>query len=961
MQNITFEKSFEDVKKLVNDFQSNLQFYTSKEYSEAQVRKDFIDKFFIALGWDVNHEHQKNPYEQEVKIERTMQIGDNPKYADYAFCLKPDFRSPRFLVEAKKPSHNLYNADYYFQSIRYAWNNQTPLVILTDFEEFHIIDSRYKPDIDTALQRKITLYRFTDYADEEKFRHIFHLFSREEVSNDSIYKYSDTLAKPKGKGFQKTLFDATGIQQLDETFLNDLDEFRKTLATSFKRSNPALNSYELTEAVQRTLDRLIFIRFLEDKLIENEHYVSEFGDKTTAWQDFINVSKKLDSKYNGIVFKEHLIDGKSKNFYPPNDTEFATICDELSHKNSPYLFNQIPVHILGSIYERFLGKVVVPKGRGIAIEEKPEVRKAGGVYYTPQYIVEYIVNNTVGKLIEGKTPKEISKLRFADIACGSGSFLITVFDTLLKYHGKYYNENTAEAKKDGCILIYTNKEYSLTDKIYVLSIPQKREILVNNIYGVDIDSQAVEVTQLSLFLKLLEDETPATASDTWNMFQKKVALLPSLDKNIICGNSLIGSDIYEGKLFSSDEERKINPMDFEVSFSKVMRNGGFDCIIGNPPYGGELMDEEYLEQRYNYSSKMKEVNTYVYFLEKSKNILKKSGMLGYIIPDTLLLKIQYNSIRSFLYKEVSVTQILETGTVFEQAKATPNIIIFFVNIIPNKNFEISRLQVNPAQKITSILSDIANNNWSNHGILSYKEWGNFFGLQLGKYVDKKRQKIISKIVDNKLNNLLKEIDGIHIDRGMEGGKDSLSKEFKNGLNKIIIPENINQYYITNKPELFVKDYKDSFKFERVVIIRIRNTKIKTRLITAFLEKDIATLKTVQQIYFTKNHTKYLKFIVGLLNSKLLNFYCSHFLVDDINKDYIGNFPIPKKIDNSLVEQFAQKVEFISKCKSEIENMKSDYDKSFQEKKIASFVTQIDQLVYKLYDLTPEEIKIVEGE
>ena len=106
MENLTFEKSFEKVKSLVQTFRENLQYYTSKDYLEAQVRKDFIDKFFIALGWDVNHEHQKNPYAQEVKVERTMQIGDNPKYADYSFCLAPDYRSAKFLVEAKKPSHD---------------------------------------------------------------------------------------------------------------------------------------------------------------------------------------------------------------------------------------------------------------------------------------------------------------------------------------------------------------------------------------------------------------------------------------------------------------------------------------------------------------------------------------------------------------------------------------------------------------------------------------------------------------------------------------------------------------------------------------------------------------------------------------------------------------------------------------------------------------------------------------
>ena len=205
--------------------------------------------------------------------------------------------------------------------------------------------------------------------------------------------------------------------------------------------------------------------------------------------------RELDAKYNGVVFKKSLID--TKNVIEPDDKTFSAICDELSHQNTPYNFDAIPIHILGSIYERFLGKVVNATDKRAFIEEKPEIRKAGGVYYTPQYIVKYIVENTVGKSIEGKTPRQIAKMRFADIACGSGSFLITVFETLLKYHKQYYQRNPEQAKKDGCILY---------EGAYRLSLKQKQEILTNNVYGVDIHQQAVEVTQLSLYLKLLEDE-----------------------------------------------------------------------------------------------------------------------------------------------------------------------------------------------------------------------------------------------------------------------------------------------------------------------------------------------------------------------------------------------------------------------------------------------------------------------
>ncbi|HEY5123153.1 MAG TPA: DNA methyltransferase, partial [Ignavibacteria bacterium] len=574
-----FDSTFAIVTGLVKDFKENEKRYLSPEYQEAEVRRDFIDKFFEALGWDVYHSKQKNPYEQEVKVEKGISIGKAQKRADYAFYIAPEFREPKFFTEAKKPCRNLKNADDYFQAVRYGWNANTPIAVLTDFEEFHILDCRIKPNINTVLQNQNhKSYHYTDYADIEKFKEIYFLFSRDAVANNSLEKYSDSLPKPKG--ISKDSFKKA-YRAIDDDFLEYIDEVRETLAKAFKKNDTKLSSEELTEATQRTIDRLVFIRFLEDKLIEPEYYISGFGRKGDAWKDFISTCRMLDAKYNGIVFKKHFIDEQS--FQGPEQNTFKKICDEMSYQNSPYDFNAIPIHILGSIYERFLGKVVNATAQRVKVEEKPEVRKAGGVYYTPKYIVDYIVDNTVGKILRnetesspnntslsfpsvpslsfpnapignpektvgkttpvilreaknlgtptpvilseaknpGKTPQEISKLRFADIACGSGSFLIGVFETLLKYHTEYYQAHPEQAKKDGCI----NK-----DGQWILSIKQKQKILVNNIYGVDIDQQATEVTQLSLALKMLEDESTATANEMQVLFHEKI--LPDLSKNI---------------------------------------------------------------------------------------------------------------------------------------------------------------------------------------------------------------------------------------------------------------------------------------------------------------------------------------------------------------------------------------------------------------------------------------------
>ena len=411
-----FDEAFSKVGNLAETFQANEARYLSAEYQEAEVRKDFIDKFFTAMGWDVNHDKQTNPYEQEVKVEPSVLAGGQRR-ADYAFHLAPRYRDVRFFVEAKKPHGDIATADNYFQTIRYGWNSQTPLAVLTDFSQFQVLDCRYKPDIDTALNRYVSKYHYSEYRDPNKFAEIYWLFSHEAVADGSLEKRASELPKPRGKAVQHGLFPG-GYQSIDESFLKELDEYRTHLARTFKSNNPRLDGETLTELAQRTLDRLVFLRFLEDRGIEPQRLIDNFGERGTAWEDFVTASRRLDGIYNGAVFKHHdILDGDN---FRVHDTTFSDICESIAHVNSPYDFNAIPIHILGSIYERFLGNVIVATDKRVRVEPKPEVRKAGGVYYTPEYIVRYIVQNTVGKLIAGKPPAQIAEMRFADIACGSG-------------------------------------------------------------------------------------------------------------------------------------------------------------------------------------------------------------------------------------------------------------------------------------------------------------------------------------------------------------------------------------------------------------------------------------------------------------------------------------------------------------------------------------------------------------
>jgi type I restriction-modification system DNA methylase subunit len=684
-----FEDAFQRTCALCATFAAGESRYLSPPYQEAEVRKDFIDKLFIALGWDVNHDRQTNPYEQEVKVESPVNAG-GPRRADYAFHLHPQYKVVRFFVEAKKPFGEIATAQNYFQVNRYGWNAGTPLAVLTDFEQFHVIDCRGRPDIEHSIHRGVARYHYRELLEREKFAQLYWLFSREAVAAGSLEKRAQELPRRRGKAVQRGLFH-TGDRPVDEDFLEQLDQYREALAKAFKKHHTELDSEALTEITQRVLDRIVFMRFLEDKGIEGRRFVETFGDRGSAWQDFLAASRRLDGIYNGIVFKPHPLFDRPG--FTVDEEAFADVCEDISRADSPYDFNNIPIHILGSIYERFLGRVIVATDKRAKVEDKPEVRKAGGVFYTPEYIVTYIVENTVGKLIAGKSPAQVAGLHFADIACGSGSFLLGIYDLLLRHYSRWFNDHPDRAEKAGCI--------RHEDGTWHLTLAQRRQILVNNVYGVDIDHQACEVAQLSLYLKLLEEET--TASAHGYQLEFKETLLPSLGRNIVCGNSLVGRDILTDQLFAGDEERKLNPMDFADAFPDVFRpqaarlkareaatgdvfalegevspaidatytrarkpaeakpiEVGFDAIVGNPPY--VRMEafkpiKNYLRSTYQVHEERADL--YSYFIEREHQLLREGGRFGMIVSNKFLRSNYGRPIRDFLGAHAQIDTIAD--------------------------------------------------------------------------------------------------------------------------------------------------------------------------------------------------------------------------------------------------------------------------------------------------------------
>lgn len=965
-----FDTAFARVSQLVADFHKHEKDYLASTYSEQDVRKDFIDKFWIALGWDVNHETQKNPNEQEVKVERGVGVEGRIKKADYAF-LTPNFRDVRFFVEAKKPARNIDNSDDYFQTIRYGWNAQAAVSILTDFEQFRVLDCRLKPDIKTARDRALPKFNFhySEYADREKFAEIYYLFSREAAHAGKLEQFAAAMPKPTGKAASRRLF-TEAYKPVDEEFLRELDEMRGDLARSFKNRNPKMNGEELTEATQRTLDRLVFMRFLEDKMIEPEPIVERLGDKGSAWGDFVAQSERLNRIYNGIIFKPHFIDDAD---FVVDEKVFAPVRERLAHTNTVYNFNYIPIHVLGSIYERFLGNVIVATDKRATVAPKPEVRKAGGVYYTPEYIVRYIVAETVGKMIDGKKPAEIAEMRFADIACGSGSFLLGVFDELLRYHTAYYNRtktNRTEGVRAGCI---ENADGTLR-----LSLRQKKAILTRNIYGVDLDAQAVEVAQLSLFLRLLEDET--TASAKGHQLEFRETMLPDLRANIKHGNSLIGWDISSG-LFDDEEERKLYPMDFAQAFPEVMRRSGFDAIIGNPPYVNieniPQKQREYFVATYGEQGKLgKRYDIYQVFVIKGLSLLKDKGLLGFILPNTFLMGHSYRIMRKRINEQAAIRQCVDLPQGVFKGVTVDNVLLFLQREADEQAIIKNEIEVNKLEP-KSDKSRVAIRDWDESFRIPQPTLTADSDFKINLHSNPAQSKLFNKIesVSVLLGDVTESSQGIILYKTSEDAERAEYTGFQQhrGWKRLLRGKNIGRYetkwggeYVNYGSWLWCARDEKFFDEPKILLHAMRNKSLARRLVATYDNEKYYNAHNLANIIAKKNSPYDLRFIIGLFNSNLINYwYKAHFPNVNINPGDFRQIPIRSinfsdKADRALHDRMVSLVEAMLNAKRQLQAARTDRDRDHYESKCAAFDNQIDQLVYELYELIPEEIAVIEA-
>jgi hypothetical protein len=1172
-----------EVAALVERFARNRDSYRNATYNETQTRREFIDPLFKALGWDLDNVGGLAEAYKDVIHEDAIKVGGATKAPDYCFRIGG---TRKFFVEAKKPAVGLEtDPEPAYQLRRYAWTSKLPLSVLTDFEEFAVYDCRIPPKVgDKASVARVFYGTCDQYA--ANWDYIAGLFSKDAVLKGAFDEYAESNKRKKGTA------------EVDTEFLRQIEAWRLALAQNFALRNPSLAARDLNFAVQRTIDRLVFLRMCEDRGIEIYGGLQALcatrseprpagsdraDDAGALYQRLAVLFRQADDKYNSGLFYFTAEAGRE----PPDTFTLALKLDDkvlkdiirsLYYPESPYEFSVLPPEILGQVYEQFLGKVIrLTAGHHAKVEEKPEVRKAGGVYYTPAYIVAYIVKNTVGKLLEERVPglgargsglgargsglgdgdlgdtrhgdqalsgsgsvaegdgprgagvpggegaaaqravradqpdsagggvdscehrggpradtpgrlppspfdvaglaggvgnapdtggsprspepggrpadlgplpgrraaperahRRAAKkgtrapspespapipgpLRILDPACGSGSFLLGAYQFLLNWHRDFYvaglgvREPGLGVRDSGLGKDAPPATPSpgprapgpdLRDRIYqapggqwLLTIQEKKRILLNHIYGVDIDPQAVETTKLSLLLKVLEGETEQTIGSTLRLFHERA--LPDLDRNIKCGNSLIGPDFYEHQqltMFDEDERLRINAFDWAAEFPEVFRgsgsgsrvsgsksrtpdpeslspgpgprtpssDSGFDAVIGNPPYIQLSMAAYYNEQvsAYllpRYASSMGRLNSFGLFIDRAiRSLLRPGGLLSFIVPNTLLTQEYYEGLRA----QILSARILNITTyrypVFAGA-VVETVVLVIRNVRPEAADTVDIVQCDNRA--------MADTHHTVEQLLYNNTHRKAFLVKLDPTSAALRTKLDA--VAPKLGDIanINQAIALKYDRSASIFPKALGKNFK----RVLDGRNIQRYHLTWGGEYLAYDVNRIHSCKRIDIFECAEKlffrRVGDRLIATYDTEQFYALNTLVVITL-RDPSASLKYLLGLINSRLLNYYYVTFLkstktiFSEIQARQLAQLPMPSPDgpgtkqgpSHNRLDALVQQMLDLHKS---LAAANTAHEQTALQRQIDATDRQIDQLVYELYGLSDDEIKIVE--
>lgn len=624
------------VEKLVETYKINRDHYLSSDYNETQLRTDFLNPFFEALGWDIKNISGKSTNEREVLLEEGLRanVSSNVKKPDYTFRL---FSERKFFVEAKKPSVKVESDTINAKQIRrYGFTAKLKISILSNFEYLAVYDCSQKiEESDVVSKARVNLYHYSEYV--SAFDEIKNLLGKESVYAGSFDKLWEHIE------------DRLKLFSVDNLFLNQINNWRLILGEEIVRHEATINGITLNDIVQKYLNSIIFLRVCEDRSLETYQSLLSFANN----EDFNALIKKFieaDNKYNAGLFN-HPLAGK---IIENSSSAFWKIIKQLYFPESTYSFSVFASDILGNIYEIFLGEQLVIRNGQVALEKKPEHFERD-IVTTPTFVIRDILKKTVSKYCENKTDEQILNYSFADIACGSGSFLLEAYQLLNDILIDYYLISSPEKLKQ--IAINT----------YKLKFETKRKILKNCIFGIDKDFNAVEACKFGLLLKLLEDEDNSSIP---------VPALPDLSNNIHFGNSLISKTDVEAK-----NQSEINPYDFGER--------KFNVIIGNPPYMtiehiGQLTPLELPLYKRQYKTAFRQFDKYFLFIERGLFLLKESGYLGYIVPNKFTKTGSGKSLRQLFKNNRCIQQIVSFGAnqIF-QDKTTYTCLLILQSVVQN--------------------------------------------------------------------------------------------------------------------------------------------------------------------------------------------------------------------------------------------------------------------------------------
>ena len=809
-----------------------------------------------------------------------------------------------------------------------------------------VIVSNYK-EIRLYSQTEMNEYQvffLEDLKDDLEFKKFIYILS---------FYYLVGTENKKAKTIELSEEYQKNQTEIEKKFYNEYKTIRLHIFENMRKNNPTVNENIIIEKVQKLLDRFLFICFCEDKgLLPNEIFYKtlekgkNFGDifevfkMLCSWINLGNARKNI-AHFNGGLFKnDDVLDG----LYVDNE-----VFEEMK-KISEYDFDsELNENILGHIFEQSVSDIEELKKSvsGEEFDSKKSKRKKDGIFYTPKYITKYIVENSIKNWLDDKrkelgedelprlTEKDfeisyaskksdkriysenlkkhidfwtkyreaVKNIKIVDPACGSGAFLITAFEYLSNYND-----------------YLDNKIFDLTGVKDLFSDTTK-EILQNNIFGVDLNKESVEITKLSLWLKTAD----------------KNKTLASLENNIKCGNSLIDDPEIAGEM----------AFDWEKEFPEIFANGGFDIVVGNPPYGVNFDDKtkKYLSK---FDNLVPDYEIYIYFISLYKKILKRNGYLSYIFPNTFLSTLFGKKYRENLLKEVSVKEIVDLSNDNTFADANVRTIIFsFKNLIEDKK---------------SIFTKMENKNFKLFETYSKEEiLQNVENISSLFFQNRNEKEIVKKIKENKQIKDFFEISQGLIPYDKYRGHDEYT--IKNRIWHSNIQKNetykkelkggdVSQYSIKWNGELWISygewlaapREKKFFVNERVLIREITDK----RLLSCYTNEEFYNTPSLINIINEKNILK-LKYILVLINSTLLGWYhnktspkANKGLFPKILVNDVRNLPV-KEISLEAQKPFIEKADKMLSLNKELQEKVSSFQRLLTRK------FELEKLSTKLQD------------